>query len=163
MKLRRHRAAPRGKCKFPRLKVISLENRDLPCTDFLTGGEEQIVGPLVAISGGAATPGHDHESDASELHHHSGEEIETVAGGTVARRAPGPDDHGSPTQVGDLKADPSMIAMGPFLQPSGGGFQLFDGGNVGPAYAPWPITYSTNAVGLPQLNSAPSSPVAIYL
>lgn len=158
---RQHRATPPLKRKSSRLKLFSLESRDLPCTDFFTGSGEQFIGPLAAVSANFET--HDHilsESNVGDIHHHSNEEL---TGSAIAGRAPGPDDHGSPTVIGDLKADPSMIAMGPFLHPPTGGFQLFDGGNAGAAYAPWPITYATNASGLPQLDSAPSSPVAIYL
>lgn len=119
--------------KSSRLRLFTLESRDLPHGGFFEA-EELMIGPVADLS-------------------------------AVASRAPGPDDHDHGHDVGELKADPNEQAMGPFINPAlgSGGFQLLDGGNTGAVYSPAAITYTTSANGLPQLNSAPLSPTAIYL
>lgn len=63
-----------------------------------------------------------------------------------------------------LVADPALRATGPFIVPPQTPI-LFGNPGGGPAgpFSPLPITWTTNASGLPQLTSSPSSAVAIYL
>ncbi|MBX7104071.1 MAG: fibronectin type III domain-containing protein [Gemmataceae bacterium] len=128
--------------KAARLTFLSLEKRDLP-----SGGVLGLSAPapgtdeLVALIDPFAAAGR-------------GKEIQ----------------HGGGCSCGlcqTLAADVKLMAMGPFQGPNFGQPPVIantspGGGPAGPI-SPIPTTYTTAANGMPQLNSSPSSPVAIYL